>query len=94
MSSLVGVAVLGELSPLDVVAILLAFPAYILLMAGVFRLIGAERTQIVKWALSQADSQRLVDLIRAARGRPTADAKEPVDAEEPVEIEPPVDAEA
>jgi len=43
LSSLVGAVVLGELSPLAVVAILLGFPAHILLMAGVFRLIGAER---------------------------------------------------
>ena len=33
--SLVGAVVLGGLSPLDVVAILSAFPAYILLMAEV-----------------------------------------------------------
>ena len=66
---------LGELSPLHGAALLLAYPAYILLMAGVLRVCGVEKAEIAKWALKQADSQRLVDLIRAVRGRPTAVAK-------------------
>ena len=37
----------------------LAYPLYLLLMAGVLRLIGAPRDEIVKWALKQAGRQRL-----------------------------------
>ena len=50
------------------VLVLLAYPAYLLLMAGVLRIVGARRSDIVKWALRQADRQRLVELVRAVRG--------------------------
>ena len=48
--------------------VLLAYPVYILLMAGVLRVCGVPKGDIAKWALKQADRQRLIDLIRAARG--------------------------
>jgi hypothetical protein len=50
----------------------LAYPVYILLMAGALRLCGVEKAEIAKWALKQAERQRLTDLIRAARGLPSA----------------------
>jgi hypothetical protein len=41
---------------------------YLLAMAGVLAICGVSRKEIAKWALKQADRQRLTDLIRAARG--------------------------
>lgn len=59
------------------VMLFLAYPAYLLLMAGVLALCGVSRADIAKWALRQADRQRLVDLLRAARGvRSPADGQE------------------
>lgn len=54
--------------PLLSIAALLAYPVYILVMAGVLRLCGVEKAEIAKWALRQADRQRFTDLISAARG--------------------------
>jgi hypothetical protein len=51
---------------------LLAYPAYILLMAGVLRLCGVPKSAVAKWALRQAGRQRLRDLIAAARGLPSS----------------------
>jgi hypothetical protein len=72
-----GSGVVGELSPFLGVALLLAYPAYILLMAGVLRLLGVPKTDIAKWALKQAERQRLADLVRAARGLPDGVRSEP-----------------
>jgi hypothetical protein len=52
------------------VAVFVACPLYLLLMAGVMRLCGVSKAEIAKWVLRQADRQRLTDLIRAARGLP------------------------
>lgn len=49
-------------------AVLLMYPVYILLMAGVLRLCGVEKAEIAKWALKQAGRQRFTDLLTAARG--------------------------
>jgi hypothetical protein len=46
---------------------------YLLAMAGFLAICGVPRKEIAKWALKQADRQRLTDLIRAARGLPTGD---------------------
>jgi hypothetical protein len=54
-------------------ALLLAYPLYVLLMAGALRVCGVERAEIAKWALKQSGRQRLTDLIRAARGLPPDD---------------------
>lgn len=48
----------------------IAYPVYLLFMAGVLRICGVERAEIAKWALRQAGRQRFIDLIRAARGLP------------------------
>jgi hypothetical protein len=76
-----------RLSP---VLLLLAYPIYLLLMAGVLAVCGVSRKDIAKWALRQADRQRLTDLIRAARsqrdaaasvedeGAPHADTSQPL----------------
>jgi hypothetical protein len=52
------------------VSVLLIYPIYILLMAGVLRLCGVAKNDVAKWALRQAGPQRFTDLIRAARGLP------------------------
>ncbi|GAA1246671.1 hypothetical protein GCM10009609_07740 [Pseudonocardia aurantiaca] len=54
--------------PLLSMAVLLAYPVYMLLMAGVLRLCGVPKDEIANWALRQADRQRFTDLLRAARG--------------------------
>ncbi len=46
---------------------LIAFPMLILLMASVLRRCGVSEADIAKWALRQADRNRFVGLIRAAR---------------------------
>jgi hypothetical protein len=48
--------------------VLLAYPIYLLVMAAVLAACGVSRQEIAKWALKQADRQRLIDLVRAARG--------------------------
>lgn len=57
--------------------LLLAYPIYLLLMAAVLAVCGVTRKDIAKWALKQADRQRVIDLIRAARGlrAPPADGE-------------------
>ena len=56
-------------SSLAVLAAALAvYLLYMLAMAGVLAICGVSRKEIAKWALKQADRQRLTDLIRAARG--------------------------
>jgi hypothetical protein len=64
------VGMVSDLSPLLGAGVLLAYPAYILLMAGVMRICGVPKAEIAKWVLRQAERQRLTDLIRAARGLP------------------------
>jgi hypothetical protein len=46
---------------------------YLLAMAGFLAICGVSRTEIAKWALKQADRQRLTNLIRAARGLPVGE---------------------
>lgn len=48
----------------------LAYPIYVLLMAGVLRLCGVRKQDVAAWALRQAGRQRFRDLITAARGLP------------------------
>lgn len=43
---------------------------YLLLMAAFLAVCGVPRAEIAKWAVKQADRQRLTDLVRAARGLP------------------------
>jgi hypothetical protein len=43
---------------------------YLLVMAAFLAICGVAREEIANWALRQADRQRLIDLIRAARGVP------------------------
>ena len=52
------------------VLLMLAYPVYVLVMAVVLRIVGVPRKDIAKWALRQADRQRLIELIRAVRGSP------------------------
>ncbi|MCA1835660.1 MAG: hypothetical protein LC721_04740 [Actinobacteria bacterium] len=54
-------------------AILGVYVLYLLAMAGFLAICGVSRTEIAKWALKQADRQRLTDLIRAARGLPAGE---------------------
>jgi hypothetical protein len=54
--------------------VVLLYPIYVLMMAGVLAICGVPRSDIAKWALKQAGRQRTTDLIRAARGL-TAAAK-------------------
>ena len=49
------------------VLLLLTYPIYLLLMAGVLAVCGVTRKDIANWALKQANRQRVTDLIRAAR---------------------------
>lgn len=74
--------------PLYATLLLLAYPAYVLMMAGVLAVCGVPRRDIARWALRQADRQRLTDLIRAARDLTTRPQFEyaperPPDAREP-----------
>lgn len=41
---------------------------YLLAMASFLAICGVPRKEIAKWALKQADRQRLTDLVRVARG--------------------------
>ena len=63
--------------PLTPILLLFAYPIYVLLMAAVLAICGVPRADIGKWALRQADRQRLTDLILAAREvrKPTAGKK-------------------
>jgi hypothetical protein len=54
-------------------AVLDVYVLYLLGMAGFLAICGVPRAEIAKWALKQADRQRLTDLIRAARGLPAGD---------------------
>ncbi|TQM44104.1 hypothetical protein [Pseudonocardia cypriaca] len=65
-----------HLSPLLGVGLLLAYPAYLLLMAAVMRICGVPKAEVAMWVLRQADRQRLTDLIRAARGLPEPPPKQ------------------
>ena len=42
-------------------------------VSGFLAICGVPRAEIAKWALKQADRQRLTDLIRAARGLPAGE---------------------
>lgn len=69
---------LNEVSPfVPPLLLLLAYPIYLLLMAAVLAMCGVARRDIAKWALRQADRQRVIDLIRAARNlrAPAADGE-------------------
>jgi hypothetical protein len=57
-------------APLGTLITLIAYPAYLILMAAALAICGVPRKEIAKWALRQAGRQRLTDLIRAARGVP------------------------
>jgi len=48
----------------------LAYPIYLLLMAGVMRICGVAKADIAKWVLHQAGRQRFLDLVHAARRLP------------------------
>ncbi|HXT46794.1 MAG TPA: hypothetical protein VN748_22205 [Pseudonocardiaceae bacterium] len=50
-------------------ALLGVYLLYLLGMAGFLAICGVPRRDIAKWALRQADRQRLVELIGAATGR-------------------------
>jgi hypothetical protein len=63
----------------------LIFPLYLALMAGIMRLYGATKMEVVAWLLRSAERQRLADLIRAARGLPAP----PPGPSEPSAVEPP-----
>jgi hypothetical protein len=56
----IGLSVLGMLT--------LTYPTYVLLMSAVLSACGVPREDVAKWALRQADRQRLTDLVHAARG--------------------------
>ncbi len=45
---------------------------FLLAIAAFLAICGVSRAEIAKWALKQADRQRLTDLIRAARGLPSS----------------------
>jgi hypothetical protein len=47
--------------------VILAGPVYVLVMAGVLAVCGVKRSDIAKWALRQADRQRMRDLMSAAK---------------------------
>jgi hypothetical protein len=47
--------------------VILAGPVYVLVMAGVLVVCGVKRSDIAKWALRQADRQRMRDLMSAAK---------------------------
>ena len=60
----------------DLSTAVVAFGVYVLYllgMAGFLAICGVPRAEIAKWALKQADRQRLTDLIRAARGLPAGE---------------------
>ena len=77
-----GTAVFGPVMPWLPLA---AYPAYVLMMALVLKICGVERGDIAKWALRQADRQRVIDLIRAARGLTAPEAGGPRPAPGPPE---------
>ncbi|MFC5947093.1 hypothetical protein ACFQH9_02220 [Pseudonocardia lutea] len=64
-------------------AFLLAYPVYVLLMAGVLRLCGVPKADVAAWALKHADRQRVTELLRVARGLPSATLPEAPPAELP-----------
>ncbi|WP_433274035.1 hypothetical protein ACQPZA_24205 [Pseudonocardia xinjiangensis] len=68
---------LSNVVPLAPLAILVAYPLYVLLMALVLAVCGVKRAEIAKWALKQADRQRFTDLVRAARGLSVPGAEPP-----------------
>src|SRR5690349_19507457 len=55
---------------------LVAYPIYVLLMAGVLRLCGVRKHEVARWTLRQAGRPRFRDLIAAARGLPSGDGAE------------------
>lgn len=58
------------MSPAAAVVLLLAYPARVLVMAGVLAICGVPRKDIAKWALRQADRQPVADLVRSVRRLP------------------------
>jgi hypothetical protein len=56
-----------SVSPVSAALILLSYPVYVLAWAGILAICGVPRKEIAKWALRQADRQRLSDLISSFR---------------------------
>jgi hypothetical protein len=64
--------------PWGILVPLIAYPAYLTLMAATLAACGVSRREIAIWALRRAGRQRLTDLIRAARGMSLAgEAEQP-----------------
>lgn len=78
-----GATMLDAVLPFAPALLLLAYPIYLLLMAAVLAMCGVTRKDIAKWALKQADRQRITDLIRAARGLPAPAADGELTTSEP-----------
>ena len=55
------------LSPTMALLALFSYPAYLLVMACVLGACGVPRKDVAKWALRQADRQRVADLVRSWR---------------------------
>ncbi|MCO1660525.1 hypothetical protein [Pseudonocardia humida] len=64
------------IAPIAPVLLAVGYPVYTLIMAAVLALCGVPRQDIAKWALKQADRQRLSELIRTARGVPDAESNQ------------------
>lgn len=58
------------LSPTVVIVAVFSYPAYLLIMACVLGVCGVPRKEIAKWALRQAERQRMADLVRSWRRQP------------------------
>jgi hypothetical protein len=61
---------------LPLATLLLAQPLVILITSVVLRLCGVPRQKVAEWALRQAGSRWLVDLLHAARGQSPMDQVE------------------
>lgn len=57
----------SQMPPWAPLFVILAGPVYVLVMAGVLAVCGVKRSDIAKWALRQADRQRMRDLMSAAK---------------------------
>ncbi|PRY31919.1 hypothetical protein [Pseudosporangium ferrugineum] len=61
------------LSPVAAIILLLSYPAFVLIMAGVLRMCGVSRDEIAKWALRQAYRQRVTDFVHSIRRGPSSE---------------------
>jgi hypothetical protein len=68
-------------SPISTALVVLSGPAYVLAWAGVLAICGVPRREIAKWALRQADRQRLIDLISSLRAPRKPDPSGPENPE-------------